>query len=282
MSGDVARSSSALLSGPCVRQRRSGHSPDVLAIVSLLAILTLSIVITRVATVMLTATGLSRDVARFQARSAFSGAGYTTNEAESVVNHPVRRRIVLQLMLLGAAGVVTSLTSLLLSFTGTTGQQTANRILVLLGGLVLLRLLAASALVDRGLTRLTEWALRRYTSLNVRDYDKLLHISDDFTVAEIVPEEGDWLTGRQLSELRLRDEGVMVLGIYRDGKKYLGVPIASTEVLPGDRLVVYGEDDAIPLLAERRAGPEGDRAHDEAVQAYRDKRMRTSRKDPAS
>jgi hypothetical protein len=254
----------------------------VVAIISLLAIITISIVITRVATVMLTATGLSRDIARFQARSAFSGAGFTTNESESVVNHPVRRRIVLQLMLLGAAGVVTSLTSLLLSFTGTTGQQTANRIVVLVGGLVGLRLLAGSKVVDRGLTSVTEWALRRYTSLNVRDYDKLLHISDDFTVAEVEPQEGYWLTGHRLEELRLRDEGVMVLGIYRRSGEYLGVPIATTQVLPGDRLVVYGEDDAIPQLAERPAGPQGDHAHEQAVEAYRAKRRRTGRTDPAS
>ena len=165
------------------------------AIVSLLAIVTLSIVITRVATVMLTATGLSRDIARFQARSAFSGAGFTTSESESVVNHPVRRRFVMQLMLLGAAGVVTSLTSLLLSFTDATDQQTATRLLVLVGGLLALRLLAGSRIVDRLLTRVTEWALRRFTSLNVRDYDKLLHISDDFAVAELEPQDGDWITG---------------------------------------------------------------------------------------
>ncbi|HVM26159.1 MAG TPA: TrkA C-terminal domain-containing protein [Mycobacteriales bacterium] len=240
-------------------------------IVSLLAILTLSIVITRVATVMLTATGLSRDIARFQARSAFSGAGFTTNESESVVNHPVRRRIVLQLMLLGAAGVVTSLTSLLLSFTGTTGAQTANRILVLVGGLVLLRLLAGSRLVDRALTRATEWGLRRYTRLNVRDYDKLLHISDDYTVAELDAEDGDWITGRPLGELRLRDEGVMVLGLYRRDGSYLGVPRMTTVVEPGDRLVLYGEDDAIPDLAARPPGPEGDALHERAVAAYRGK-----------
>ena len=252
------------------------------AIVSLLAILTLSIVITRVATVMLTATGLSRDIARFQARSAFSGAGFTTNESESVVNHPVRRRIVLQLMLGGAAGVVTSLTSLLLSFTDATGQQTVTRVLVLLAGLVTLRLLAGSRVVDRALTRLTEWALRRYTRLNVRDYDKLLHISDDFAVAEVEPQEGDWITGRPLAELRLREEGIMVLGIYRKDGEYLGVPIPSTVALPGDRLVVYGEDDAIPALADRPAGPAGDQAHREAVEAYRRKRVKVADEDPAS
>ncbi len=242
------------------------------AIVSLLAIVTLSIVITRVATVMLTATGLSRDIARFQARSAFSGAGFTTNESESVVNHPVRRRIVLQLMLLGAAGVVTSLTSLLLSFTDATGQQTANRLIVLVGGLVGLWLLANSRLVDRLLTRITEWALRRFTSLNVRDYDKLLHISDDFTVAEIEPDDDSWLIGRTLAELRLREEGVMVLGLYRKDGSYLGIPISTTTILTGDRLVVYGEDQAIPQLSERTTGPDGDRAHDRAVEAYQFKR----------
>lgn len=249
-----------------------GQGNDVVAIVSLLAIVTLSIVITRVATVMLTATGLSRDIARFQARSAFSGAGFTTNESESVVNHPVRRRIVLQLMLLGAAGVVTSLTSLLLSFADASGGQTARRLIVLVGGLIVLRLLAGSRVVDRALTRITEWALRRYTSLVVRDYDKLLHISDDFTVAEVEPREGDWLLGRRLDELALREEGLIVLGIYRRSGAYLGVPRGPTVIEPGDRLVVYGHDEGVLELAGRPAGPDGDRAHEQAVAEYRSER----------
>ena len=241
------------------------------AVVSLLAIVTLSVVITRVATVMLTATGLSRDVARFQARSAFSGAGFTTNEAESVVNHPVRRRIVLQLMLLGAAGVVTSLTSLLLSFTGASSTQTVTRVVFLLAGLVLLRLLAGSKAVDLALTRATEWALRRYTRLDVRDYDKLLHISDHYAVAEVEVRDGDWLAGRTLGELRLRDEGVLVLGLYRRSG-YVGVPSRDTRVEDGDRLVLYGDEGAIPALAGRPPGAEGDADHEEAVRRYRDAR----------
>ena len=245
------------------------------AIVSLLAIVTLSIVITRVATVMLTATGLSRDIARFQARSAFSGAGFTTNESESVVNHPVRRRIVLQLMLLGAAGVVTSLTSLLLSFTNADEGQTARRLIVLVAGLIGLRLLAGSAVVDRALTRVTEWALRRYTSLVVRDYDKLLHISDDFTVAEVEPGEGDWLLGRRLEELDLRREGLIVLGIYRRDGSYLGVPAGPTLIERGDRLIVYGHDEDVSELSARRAGEAGDRAHQQAVERYLSERLQT-------
>jgi len=35
-----------------------------------------------------TATGLSRESARFQARSALTGGGFTTTESEAVVRHP--------------------------------------------------------------------------------------------------------------------------------------------------------------------------------------------------
>jgi hypothetical protein len=240
----------------------------VLAIVSLLAILTISVVITRVATVMLTATGLSREIARFQARSAFSGAGFTTNESESVVNHPVRRRIVLQLMLVGAAGVVTSLTTLLLSFTDASEGEAANRILVLLGGLAALYLFTRSRVVDLALTRVTEWALRRYTRLNVRDYDKLLHISEEYAIVELDVRDDTWLAARPLQELDLRAEGVIVLGLYQRHGSYLGVPRPSVQPTPGDRLVLYGEDDNLAALATRPAGVAGDELHAQAVARY--------------
>lgn len=70
-----------------------------LAVASLLTTLTLSL------------TGLSREAAQFQARSAF-----TTSESEAVVNHPVRRRIAMLLMLAGGAGIITTLATVLLSF----------------------------------------------------------------------------------------------------------------------------------------------------------------------
>lgn len=74
------------------------------AIASLLVIVTISVVVTRVATSALELTGVSRELATFQARSAYTGVGFTTEEAEAVVTHPIRRRIVLNLMLLGNAG----------------------------------------------------------------------------------------------------------------------------------------------------------------------------------
>ena len=110
-----------------------------IGVASLLIVLVLALLITRVATVALRTTGLSHEAARFQARSAFSGVGFTTAESEDIVNHPARRRIVLGLMLLSSAGVVTTLGSLLLSFAGTSGyRQGAIRVAALVVGLLAL------------------------------------------------------------------------------------------------------------------------------------------------
>ena len=79
------------------------------AILTLLVTLTATLVITRIATVALMVTGLSREAARFQARSALTGVGFTTLESEKVTNHPVRRHIIMILMLTGNVGIVTVL-----------------------------------------------------------------------------------------------------------------------------------------------------------------------------
>jgi hypothetical protein len=90
----------------------------IVGIIAFLTVLCLSLIVTRIATIALTYTGLSRQAAAFQARSAFTGTGFTTSEAEKVVDHPVRRRIIMTLMVARSAGLVTILISLILSFGG--------------------------------------------------------------------------------------------------------------------------------------------------------------------
>lgn len=77
------------------------------SVITLLVALTLSLLVNRIATVMLTHTGLSRDSARFQSSSALTGVGFTTRESQAVVDHPVRRRILMALMLIGNSGIIT-------------------------------------------------------------------------------------------------------------------------------------------------------------------------------
>ena len=240
-----------------------------IAVAGLLAVILVALIVTRVATVVLALTGLSRESARFQARSALTGVGFTTSEAEAVVTHPVRRRVVMLLMLLGSAGVVTVIATLMLSFVGAGGRETGVRMLLLVAGLVGLLLLAQSALVDRVLSRLIERALKRWTSLDVQDYAALLHLGGEYRVTEAYVGPGHWAKDRPLGELRIWEEGLRVLGVARKDGTYLGAPIPETEVHAGDTLVVYGPADALAELAERPAGEAGDEAHRRAVERRR-------------
>lgn len=61
-------------------------------LLTLILVIAVSMLVTKIATVALTHTGMSRENAKFQARSAFTGVGFTTNAAEKIVRHPVRRR----------------------------------------------------------------------------------------------------------------------------------------------------------------------------------------------
>lgn len=236
-----------------------------LPILSLLLVLVLSLLVTRVATVALTYTGLSRAAARFQARSAFTGAGFTTEESEKVVRHPVRRRIVLLLMLLGNAGIVTAVSALILTFVGQGQGHLALKVVVLVAGVAGLWALAASRWVDRYLSRLIARLLDRYTRLDTRDYAGLLHLGGEYLVSELAVQEGDWLAERPLGELGLREEGLLVLAVERADGTFVGIPEGATRFAPGDKVILYGRAGALEALDERRAGRRGERRHRQAV-----------------
>lgn len=251
-----------------------------LAVVSLLVVLVVSLLVVRVATVALTLTGLSQPLARFQARSAFTGAGFTTNESEKVVQHPVRRRIIMLLMLLGNAGIVTAITSLILSFVGTAGSQSSAgatwfRIAFLIVGLTALWLFAHSRWVDDRMSRLIAWALGRWTDLEVRDYAGLLHLTGNYVVAELTVQPDDWLAEQPLQDLKLSDEGVLVLGVERSGGKYIGAPRGDTVLNIDDTVLLYGRRDVVANLDERRRGASGNWEHHKAI----DKQMVVEREE---
>lgn len=234
------------------------------AILSLLLVLALSLLITRVAAVALMHTGMSAQSARFQARSAFSGVGFTTDEAEQVVNHPVRRRIVAWLMLFGNVGLVTAISSLLLSASAIERGSGLHGVAVLVGGVAALLWFSSSAWVDRRMSWAISWALRHWTTIDARDYARLLHVREDYGISELQVEPGDWLDGKTLRQSRLAGEGVIVLGMECPGDYYLGAPGPDTPMRAGDVLVLYGRTPRIAELDHRTTGAAGDRAHSAA------------------
>ncbi len=238
----------------------------IVGIIALFVVLALSLVVVRLATVALTMTGLSAQAASFQARSAFTGTGFTTTEAEQVVDHPVRRQIISWLMLLQSARFFGILISLILMFAGAASDiDKLYRLGWLVAGAAVLLGFTHSRSFERHVDRLMANALDRWTDLDIQDYSRLLNLLGDYMVTEIQLNEGDWLAGKQIQDCRLRDEGVLILGITRDDGSYVGVPRPETELYSGDRIVVYGRGEVLQQLDTREQGPVGDAAHEMAV-----------------
>ncbi len=238
-------------------------------VLSLLVALTLSLLITRVAALALMFTGMSREAAKFQARSAFTGVGYTTHEAERTVNHPVRRRIIMLLMLLGNIGVATVAATIMVSFLSASGATLRYRtgILAILAlGLFLLWVIFNSRWIERHMNRVIARVLKTFTDLDVRDYVSLLELSSGYAVSEMLVESNDWLADKTLTEVRLSDEGILILGIRTCEGDFHGTPRGGDVLRVSDTLILYGNLEDIEKLDRRRAGRSGDRAHREAVE----------------
>ncbi len=249
-------------------------------IVALIILLGLSLAITRLATIALTMTGLSEEMARFQARSAFTATGFTTEESEKIVNQPVRRRIIMALMVIRSAGLLTVVLTLILSFVGDAGaKQQIIRLGVLGGGVALLWVVVKSSWTDQLMNRLMRRLLNRWADMDLRDYAGLLKLSDGYAVMEVQLREDDWLAGKKVKECSLRQEGVNILGVIRRNGDYVGVPQADTKVYSEDTLILYGRNDALQKLSRRERGGAGDREHREAVSEEQGRMVDQKRKE---
>ncbi|MCE4622969.1 MAG: TrkA C-terminal domain-containing protein, partial [Desulfurococcales archaeon] len=106
--------------------------------------------------------------------------------------------------------------------------------------------------------------------------EALLGVGHGYTIASFKVSSDSWLAGKTLRETRLRDEGVVVLGIYRRLKKgdmiFLGAPGPETLIQVGDELIVYGHEDTIANLSKRLKGVKGDEDHIKMIQAHRARR----------
>jgi TrkA-C domain len=238
----------------------------IFAIISFLAVLSISLVVTRLAAMALTLTGMSRESARFQARSALTGVGFTTSESEIIVNHPVRRQIIMVLMLIGNIGIPTMIATLAVSLITTAqAEHWWNPVLLMIVGLGALIYAARSLWIEKHLNKVLAKVLKRWTDLEVRDYISLLQLQNGYAVNEMVIRQGDWLDGKSLEEAALPHEGILVLGIQRGSGEYIGAPRATDVIRYGDILVAYGWVDRLKEL-DQRTGPAGDAAHKKAVE----------------
>ena len=155
------------------------------ATLALLVLLAGSVVIVRLASVILRLTGLPDHVARFQSISALTGAGFTTTESEAIVNFPIRRKVIVALMLLGNLGLVSVAATVIVTLAESLGDT--DRMMVQIaqmgGAVAVIAFFTMSKTLDRIMCGLAERFLRRFVNKRADQFNTLLALGPDHCVA---------------------------------------------------------------------------------------------------
>src|SRR6056297_3598277 len=254
------------------------------SLISLIIILVLSVLITKIASESLIHTGLSKEMARFQARSAFTGVGFTTRESESIANHPVRRKIIMSLMLIGNIGIISALALLMLTFVNISENKTANiiRVSIIAGSLIGLWLLSKSKWLEQLLAKIIKIALKRFTSLNIEDYVEILNLKNEYEISVITVNSDDWIANKKIKDINLREEGINLIGIQRKDGTYIGTPFGDTKITVDDQLTLYGRKKNLKNLEKRKRDASGEKDHQEAIKEQDQEKKKQKEKDTES
>lgn len=214
---------------------------------TLLTIL-ISMMIVRAGAIALTMTGISYGRAKFQCLSAFTGTGFTTREAELVVNHPTRRRIVSWMMILGNAGIVAVIITTTTSFVTTDVTILPLNIAILAGGIFLLFFIANKTGLAQRWELFVERRLGATTLFEEGSSDELLHLIEGYGLIKLTLEANSPLIGQTIAETGISEMGFHILGIERDNG-WIAAPKSRQNLHEHDRLVIYGRLDDLRMFS---------------------------------
>jgi hypothetical protein len=211
------------------------------AVATFLIVAVFTLVLVQFLTGALIATGLPPEVAGFQARSAFSGAGFTTTEAESVVNHPTRRKIISTGMFVGSLGTPTLVVTVMVGLMAPGPGSTTERTLVTVSGIILILLVIGARPIRRALERIgRNYANKRLIPALGTEPNELLVLGNDFFIGALRLEAEPGDTYRSLKGLRDAIPEARVLGV-RTREGFLGEPPMDFTLHEDDELIIFAK-----------------------------------------
>ena len=208
--------------------------------VLMLAFLILWLLILWSGSIALQVTGMERRKARFQALSAITGTGFTTGEAESVVNHPTRRRIVSWLIVIGNTGVVLFLIAVVLFIKSALESPSLRQIIIILGVILFIGLFIGLGAMDKLSSKIVAAINRKG---RVKPYlatgTELIHSTGDYVISRLAVGMKAPAQGCSIQNAGFWGKGITILAIER-GNLSIPLPNSDASVLPGDYLLCYG------------------------------------------
>lgn len=220
-----------------------------IAALTVIFIFTVSTIVVRIASTIMRLTGLSDPVARFQSLSALTGTGFTTRESELIVNYPIRRRVLMTLMIFGNLGLVSVSATFIVTFVKT--DQTLNsailQVILLIGALVVNFLVLTNPRVDQFLCSNISAILSRLTSIGKAKYHLLLSLDDGIEIAEHHFRSS---TSRRTDEIFPEGINLKLIAVRGEDTRHLLTTEEHHVVLPNETLICYGSGEMHNKFAE--------------------------------
>lgn len=222
---------------------------NLIFVVPVIVIIVISAFIVKIASVALNLTGLDEKRAFFQALSAFTGTGFTTRDSELVVNDAIRRRIIMFLMILGNAGLVSVITTLVLSFTKGGPTPILINITIILLAILLLIKLSSNKSITRKLTKKIQEKLIKSPTFTKRPVEEILRLAKGYGIAEVTLKGESPDIGKTLNQSSFRQKDILILAIEK-GTGVIPAPHASDKLGLNDVLICYGKLENIAKLSK--------------------------------
>lgn len=228
-----------------------------------IAVLIVAYFVVRIGAAAFELTGLNPDQAHFQALSTFTRTGFTTQEAELIVSHKQRRKIASTLMILGNAGVVTLIATLVNSMRPDEAPTMLIPALekgmpaflvpyVNLGIVLILLFLIYRAFRSSRLSKILMQKLQQKMVdkkfIQPASFEELLLNTKGYGISQIEITEKNPLEGKTLAESKLREHDILVLSVERGDEHFIN-PSPSIKFIPGDKLVCFGKLSSIREVA---------------------------------
>jgi len=207
----------------------------------LLAIL-LSYIVVRIGAIALRLTGLDWDTAKFQALSAFSRTGFTTHEAEKVVENPLRRRIVIWLIVIGNAGIISIMITMIRTFHIQVKEdliQKAIYFLIIIAIFAIIYRLLTHRAFSTKIDNYIENYLRRHVTFKKLKWEQIFSQKEGFGIARVNIQKDNPYCGKTLEDSGFKHHKILVVAIDR-GDDFIPTPQGNEIIQPDDLLLCYG------------------------------------------
>ncbi|MFD9628593.1 hypothetical protein [Peribacillus muralis] len=216
------------------------------------------VLVIEISVTLLKLTGLKSKVARFQVISMLTGTGFTTDESKSIIDHPVRRKISMFLILFGAfslAVIISSISTLL------SDDLRLTELSIIIGILVVATVFIKSPFMNNRLSAKMKSEMYNHYELWQHPIEDVLFLEDDDVVMKIDIYEKSELIDVKVGDMLPQEADINLLFV-ESGEVKLRKELCEYKIKLGDILFLYGNkkeieetfSKEIDVMKEKSAG----------------------------